>query len=70
MSLEQSIDCPDCGTAIPIETRALLEGAAFACPKCAAEISMSPRRDETWGAAQKKFEALKAEMQAAGGDKA
>ncbi|MBY5986811.1 hypothetical protein [Roseovarius atlanticus] len=62
MRLEQSIDCPDCGTPIAIETRALMEGAAFACGSCGAEISMARRAGESWGAAQAKFAALKANM--------
>ena len=66
MSLEQSIDCPDCGTPIAIETRALMEGASFACGNCGAEISMAGRAEESWGAAQAKFAALKADMLKAG----
>lgn len=62
MRLEQSIDCPDCGTPIAIETRALMEGASFACGTRGAEISMAGRAGEGWGAAQAKFAALKADM--------
>jgi transcription elongation factor Elf1 len=62
VSLEQSIDCPDCGTPIAIETRALMEGASFTCGNCGVEISMAGRAEESWRAAQAKFEALKAEM--------
>lgn len=62
MSLEQSIDCPDCGTPIAIETRALMEGAAFTCGTCGVEISMAGRAEESWRAAQATFEALKADM--------
>ena len=66
MSLEQSIDCPDCGQPIAIETRALMEGASFTCGNCGVEISMAGRAEESWRAAQAKFEALKADMQKAG----
>ena len=43
-----------------------MEGASFACGNCGAEISMAGRAEESWGAAQAKFAALKADMLKAG----
>lgn len=34
MPNEQYIRCPDCGTPIPFDPRALVRGDRFACPQC------------------------------------
>lgn len=36
-----SINCPDCGTAIPINTKQLLMGYKFSCPNCTVSVGLA-----------------------------
>jgi len=68
MSLEQSIPCPDCGTAIHFDTNALLAGAKFACPNCEAEIALTRAGDPSIETVRGQLSALKAAMENSGGE--
>lgn len=54
-----SIPCPVCKTAIPFDLKILLQGGSFACPNCAALVSMQEESIEMAKDAVVKFEELK-----------
>ena len=68
MEPRHTIDCPDCGTPIPYEAEALLEGSCFACPNCSAEISLAAESGTEWTRAKDAFAALKGMQLDAKGD--
>jgi len=68
--LDQSIDCPDCGTSIPFETYKLLSGTAFECPGCGISIQIASASAASARDAFQQFEALKADMLKAEEDEA
>ena len=55
----QNINCPDCGTKIPLDINLLLQGKSFPCPKCSIEIQLQSNSVDTVKSAMSSFEALK-----------
>jgi len=55
----QTIACPVCNDKISFDTKSLLEGAKFSCPKCQATISLSKESTDIVKQAMEKFENLK-----------
>lgn len=41
MSFQININCPDCGSPIPVESTLLIGGGSFSCPNQACGVSIS-----------------------------
>jgi transcription initiation factor IIE alpha subunit len=56
---DQTIPCPECGTKIPFETRQLLMGVQFPCPKCQSLIGLAQESKPLVEEAMNKLEKVK-----------
>lgn len=59
--MKTAINCPDCGSPIPVESTLLLAGQKFECPnpQCGTSIALSPADTDKVAAAISEFENLK-----------
>ena len=58
-TFQSSINCPDCGNVIPIDTKQLLIGARFNCFNCKVSIGLSSESKNIVEDTVQKFEKLK-----------
>lgn len=61
MNDQVSIPCPvpNCGAQIPIDPRALMQGAQFVCPRCQSSVGLAPESRYLVKETLDKFDALK-----------
>jgi transcription initiation factor IIE alpha subunit len=59
INTEQTIPCPECGTKIPFDTKQLLMGVQFACPKCQSLIGLAQESKPLVEEAMEKLERVK-----------
>lgn len=57
----QSIPCPLCKTPIPFDTRQLLQGVQFSCPKCSVAVGLANESKEVVQSAMDRFDKLRAQ---------
>ncbi len=56
---EQKIPCPMCQGQIPFDPMSLLQGVGFACPTCAAVVSIAPESIDISKSAMNAYRELK-----------
>ncbi len=59
---DQSIPCPVCQTKTPFDTKQLLMGVKFTCPKCQAAIGLSDESKPIVQETMTKFEEIKGDF--------
>lgn len=58
--MQTQMGCPDCGTAILLDTRLLLSGRSFMCPKCHLSVALATGSQRQVQTAVQGFERLTA----------
>ncbi len=58
-ALQQTLECPNCSGLIYFSVKELIQGAAFSCGRCNAQIKMSPASINQVEKSYKKFNDLK-----------
>ncbi len=56
--MQTQMGCPDCGTAIPLDTRLLLSGRSFICPQCHLSVALATGSRRQVQTAVQSFERL------------
>lgn len=57
----QSIPCPLCKTPIPFDTRQLIQGVQFSCPKCSVAVGLATESKDVVKTAMDRFDRLRAQ---------
>ncbi|QFT99891.1 hypothetical protein FIU85_21405 (plasmid) [Roseovarius sp. THAF8] len=65
--MDQTLPCPDCGTAIHFETSALFQGRHYTCPACKADIALAQSGRATFQDAATQLAKLRTQLKKDGG---